>query len=135
MKIELIGKIRYSESNLYKVTYDKPTKYFCEHCREKKGKISFIEVHNKVENPKPGDGVGWCKICADCCDVGEDTPKNNFKKGQKVYYIGWCDNKVYCEFLYAMSDKYAVVEITREDKSKYELNLEFDYIFSDESEH
>lgn len=73
MKIELIGKIRYSESNLYKVTYDKPTKYFCEHCREKKGKISFIEVNNKVENPKPGDGVGWCKICSDKYAVVEVT--------------------------------------------------------------
>ena len=135
MKITLIGKVRYSEDNLYKVTYDKPTKYICEHCREKKGKISFIEVNRKVKNPKPGDGIGWCKICADTLDVGEDTPKKNFKNGQTVYYIGGFrgENKVYCKFLWATSDEYAVVELTQSDKSKIRLDLEFDKLFSDES--
>jgi hypothetical protein len=47
--------------------------------------------------------------------------------------MGWFDNKVYCEFLYAMSDKYAVVEVTQKDKSTYELSLKFDDIFSDEN--
>jgi len=63
MTVTLIGQIGYSERNLYKVIYDKPTKYVCEHCREKKGKVSFIEVNKNVKHPEPVDGIGWCKQC------------------------------------------------------------------------
>ena len=80
MKIELIGKIRYEDSNLWKFSYDKPTKYFCEHCRERKGKVSYATVNTSVKNVEPGDGVGWCKECTYSFDVGEDAPKKNLKK-------------------------------------------------------
>jgi len=103
MTVTLVGRVRYSDTSLYKVSYDKPTKYFCEHCREKKGKISFIEVNSDVKNPKPGDGIGWCKECTYSLDLGEDTPTKSFKKGQKVYYLGWNDTKIYCQFLFALT--------------------------------
>jgi hypothetical protein len=129
MKVKLIGKIRYSCDSLYKVTHDKPIKYFCEHCREKRGKVLFIET--EIENPKPGDGTNWCKMCADTLDVGEDTPAKPFKRGQAVYYEGWGGNKVYCKFIAAISDDYCVIEVSRPDGSSYTIEMEFEDLFSD----
>ena len=133
MKIKFIGKVRYSDTSLYKVSYDKPTKYFCEHCREKKGKVSFIEVSNTVKNPKPGDGIGWCKDCTYSIDLGEDTPAKPFKKGQKVYYLGWNDTKVYCEFLFASSDNHCCVMMKGQDGTDHKMDFKFEDIFSDET--
>jgi len=133
MKIKFIGKVRYSDDSLYKVSYDKPTKYFCEHCREKKGKVSFIEVSNTVKNPKPGDGIGWCKECTYSLDLGEDTPTKSFKKGQKVYYLGWNDTKIYCQFLFALSDNHCCVMMTGQDGTVHKMDFKFEDIFSDET--
>jgi hypothetical protein len=132
MKVTLIGKVRYSDDSLYKVSYDKPTKYFCEHCREKKGKVSFIEVSNTVKNPKPGDGIGWCKDCTYSIDIGEDTPTKSFKKGQKVYYLGWNDTKIYCKFLFTLSDDYCRIELKQSDGSLVKMDMKFEDVFSDE---